>query len=107
MPPFGGWGRPSIACRDHVNKENLGMDENKKRSNVKGMRKASAVAIPAVVLVAVLAGGAAYGASNGWGSLLIGRQTDSSVLTATGQRVTPAGASVEMSGRPLSCCGQH
>jgi YVTN family beta-propeller protein len=78
------------------------MGENKKRRNVKGRRKASAVAIPAAVLVAVLAGGAAYGASSGWGSLLIGRQADGSALTATGQRVTPAGASVEMSGRPLS-----
>lgn len=78
------------------------MLREKGRRKMKRPKKTSAVVIPAAVLVAVMAVGAAYGASNGWDSLLIGRQADGSVLTATGQRVTPAGASVEMPGRPLS-----
>ena len=60
------------------------------------------VAIPAAALM-LAAGGTAYAAADsGWGQRLIGRQSDGSVLTATNQLVTPAGSSVEQSGRPLS-----
>lgn len=62
------------------------------------------VVIPAAAMALVLCGGGvAYAATTtGWGNALIGRQPDGSVLTATNQRVTPAGTSVEQSGRPMS-----
>lgn len=65
------------------------------------MRKS--VAVPAAALAVVMASGAAYAATHdGWGDALIGRQSDGSVLTATNQRITPAGTAVEQSGRPMS-----
>ncbi|MCU1584014.1 MAG: hypothetical protein JWM49_570 [Microbacteriaceae bacterium] len=61
------------------------------------------VVIPAAVMALVLCGGGiAYAAATGWGNALIGRQPDGSVLTATNQLVTPAGTSVEQTGRPMS-----
>ncbi|MBT1004376.1 hypothetical protein KIH31_17455 [Paenarthrobacter sp. DKR-5] len=61
------------------------------------------VAVPAATLAVVLVGGTAYAAvENGWGDALIGRQTDGSVLTATNQKITPAGTSIEQTGRPLA-----
>ena len=60
------------------------------------------VAIPAAALVLAAGGTACAASGSGWGQRLIGRQSDGSVLTATNQLVTPAGSSVEQSGRPLS-----
>lgn len=75
------------------------MSEN----NSKNRRMRKNVAVPAAALAVVMAGGAAYAATQtGWGDALIGRQADGSVLTATNQKITPAGTSVEQSGRPLA-----
>ena len=72
-----------------------------KRPSRRRLRRA--VVVPAAAAVAVaLAAGTAYAAANGWGDALIGRQPDGSVLTATNQRITPAGTSIEQSGRPMS-----
>jgi YVTN family beta-propeller protein len=74
------------------------MNRNKSKRRVR-----KSVAIPAAAMALVLCGGGvAYAASTGWGSALIGRQPDRSVLTATNQRITPAGTSVEQTGRPMS-----
>ncbi|HEY0693806.1 MAG TPA: bifunctional YncE family protein/alkaline phosphatase family protein [Kribbella sp.] len=37
----------------------------------------------------------------GFGNATVGRQADGSVVTSTGQRVTPAGVTTELTGRPL------
>jgi YVTN family beta-propeller protein len=72
-----------------------------KNTNKKRLRKG--VALPAAALAVVMAGGAAYAAvQNGWGDALIGRQADGSVLTATDQKITPAGTGVEQAGRPMT-----
>ncbi|GAB3276194.1 alkaline phosphatase family protein [Sinomonas notoginsengisoli] len=61
-----------------------------------------AVAVPAAGIAVALAAGTAIAVANGWGDALIGRQPDGSVLTATNQRITPAGTAVEQSGRPIT-----
>lgn len=71
-----------------------------KNTNRRRLRKG--VAVPAAALTVAVVGGAAYGAAaHGWGDAVIGRQADGSVLTATNQRITPAGTSTEQSGRPM------
>lgn len=72
------------------------------KTTSKNRRLRKSIAVPAAALAVVMAGGAAYGATNGRGDALIGRQADGSVLTATNQRITPAGTSVEQTGRPLA-----
>ncbi|MGN6242160.1 MAG: alkaline phosphatase family protein [Motilibacteraceae bacterium] len=67
-------------------------------------RLRTAVVLPVAGAVA-LGGGTAFAAAGGiggFGQRIIGRQADGSVLVPTDQRVTPAGTSVEQSGRPLS-----
>ncbi|MFC0458421.1 bifunctional YncE family protein/alkaline phosphatase family protein [Arthrobacter liuii] len=73
------------------------------KKTVKNMRMRKSVAVPAAALAVVMAGGAAYAATQGgWGNALIGRQADGSVLTATNQKITPAGTATEQSGRPMT-----
>jgi YVTN family beta-propeller protein len=50
----------------------------------------------------MVTGVAAAAQSNGWlGFQRVGRQSDNSVVTPTGQRLTPAGVQSEFTGRPL------
>jgi YVTN family beta-propeller protein len=50
----------------------------------------------------MVTGVAAAAESNGWlGFQQVGRQADNSVVTSTGQRLTPAGVQTEFTGRPL------
>jgi YVTN family beta-propeller protein len=61
-----------------------------------------AIAVPAAGVAVALAAGTAIAAANGWGDALIGRQPDGSVLTSTNQKITPAGTTIEQSGRPMA-----
>ena len=71
-----------------------------KKSRRLGRRKA--VVVPTAAVAVALVAGSAYAAASGWGDARIGRQPDGSVLTATNQKVTPAGSAIEQTGRPMN-----
>jgi hypothetical protein len=54
------------------------------------------------LLVSTMAVAATHGSSGHLGSARAGRQADGSVVTSTGQRLTPAGQQLEFPGRPTA-----
>ena len=67
------------------------------------MRRSRLTALITVAAFSVAGATAAYAdpALVGLGNAKIGRQADGSVITSTGQRVTPAGSTAELKGRPV------
>ncbi|MFC5648036.1 bifunctional YncE family protein/alkaline phosphatase family protein [Paenibacillus solisilvae] len=66
----------------------------------KKMNKKKLFAVVSIGSVLVGAG-SVYAAYDPFGTKLVGRQTDGSVLTTTNQLITPAGDTIEQTGRPM------
>ena len=64
------------------------------------LSRRSAVAALIAAAALLIASGRAGLARGGSGGTVVGRQADGSVVVPTGQRITPAGQQVELSGRP-------